>query len=338
MKSLFLVSFIFFNAFFTAASIAHSANTTEGQSPETCKECSPSAGPTIPTDFIAGAQDFLAKLNASMKCGPNSDKNNCLLIEWLQWKHHDYAKNCKGFFLDENGVVGSFSKLTTGLMAEDVKKFGDQSLFMKTNVDFDRICPNFKNFTMEQKIAFHGWIFELTAFPESTCDINVKPNTSAPNDVAVCMYQLEKNVDKRKWRSSRFSPKRCAVSSAEILTVAGCTGCAFDEYKRKMTNDGTPFGVFDANGKKISGSYWASHNPLSATQLACFEQYFDRKTKKPMMTGKKATYLIKCPNSNNEWFARYKFFGRLPRFPLCGSDAAKAEIEGLNAYKASLKK
>lgn len=300
---------------------------TEGQALGSCENCS--------DDLASDAKELLSMINESFHCKADSDKNNCLLIDWLKWKHDAYATNCKGFFLDEKGNLGSFSKLTAGLMAEDIKTFEEDSVFIKNNPDFDRLCPNFKNFTTTQKIAFHGWIFELLAFPESTCNIKVKPNLHAPTTKAVCLYQLEDRPEIRKWRSHGFATKRCTVSAQQILTAEGCTGCAFDEYKRKSLKDGTPFGIIDANGKRISGSYWASHNPLSASQEDCLEKYLDPKTRKPLMTGKKATYLLKCPKSNNEWLPRYKFFGRLQRFPLCGTEAAKIEIEGLKAYQAA---
>lgn len=333
MKIFLGVFFIFLSSFTQAQN-----NPIEGQGAlEACKDCQTPAASPLPAAFVSDAKDLLASINNSFHCEPGSDPNNCLLIDWLKWKHQSYAKNCKEFFLDEQGNLGKFSKITATLIAEDVKNYGDQSKFVQTNSDFDRLCPNFKNFTTTQKIAFHSWIFELLAFPESTCNINVKPNLAAPTTKAVCLYQLEDRPEIRKWRSNqyKFKPPRCAVSAAQILTIEGCTGCAFDEYKRKTIKDGSPFGVLNAQGKRTSGAYWASHNPLSSSQEACLEKYLDPKTGKPLMSGKKPTYLLKCAKSNNEWMPRYKFFRRLQRFPLCGTAMANSEIDDLKAYQSS---
>lgn len=330
---------VFLNLFFISSVFAQGGPKMEAKSGSLgCVDCSTPTSFPLTDSFASYAQEFISKINSSFVCKKDSDKNDCLLIDWLKWKHKSYAENCKGFFLDEQGKLGHFSKITAGLMAEDIKNFGEKSIFTKNNSDFDKFCPHFKNFTTAQKIAFHSWIFELTAFPESTCNINVKPNTHAPTTKAVCLYQLEDRPSIRKWRSNGFTPQRCAVSASEILTVEGCTGCAFDEYKRKTKKDGTPFGIVNNTGKRVSSAYWASHNPLAPIQQACFEKYYDAKLKKPFMTGKKATYLLKCPGSNNEWLPRYKFFGRIQRFPLCGTEAAQAEIEGLKIYQGLLKK
>lgn len=295
--------------------------------------CGPSVAP-LATEIVSYIQDLLSKLNSPFICEADSDPNNCLLINWMKWKHKSYPAECQGFFLDEKGNLGSFSKETMTLFAQDIKQNKDQSVFLKSNPDFDRLCPNFKNFTTTQKLAFHSWLFELLAFPESSCKVNINANNNAPTTRAVCLYQLEDRPEIRKWRSEGFNPPRCAVSSKEILTMSGCTGCAFDEYKRKTLKDGTPFGIFDDKGRRISGSYWASQNPLTEAQEKCLEQYSDPKTGRPLMKGGKPLYLSKCHGSNNEWMARYKYFRRIQRFPLCGTELAQTEIDNLKAYDA----
>lgn len=339
MKTVFLIGFIFMNTLLSTVLFASEAQNTEAKVPGVgCKECGTSAAKLIPLDVEADAKELIAKLNSSFKCQKDSSVQDCLLIDWMKWKHQSYAPNCKGFFLDENGNLGSFSKLTAGLIAGDIKKFNQQSVFVKDNPDFDRLCPGFKSLTTTQKIAFHGWIFELLAFPESSCNIKVKPNLAAPTTKAVCMYQLEDRPEIRKWRSSGFDPQRCAVSASQILTAEGCTGCAFDEYKRKSIKSGTPFGIVDADGKYVSRAYWASMNPLSKSQEECLEKYYDSKTKKPIMLGNKPAFLSKCPKANNEWVPRYKFFRRVQRFPLCGTAYAGKELEELQNYQQKTKK
>lgn len=320
------------------ASFVLATETEAGVNNPECKECSSGSGAApISAALASEAQELIAKMNASFKCQDGGDSRNCLLIDWLKWKHKSYAADCKGFFLDEKGELGSFSKLTIGLFAEDIQKNKEQSVFVKSNPDFDRLCPEFKNFTTTQKMAFHGWIFELLAFPESSCNVKVKPNKGAPTTKAVCLYQLEDRPEIRKWRSAKFSPPRCAVSSQQILTMSGCTGCAFDEYKRKTLKDGTPFGLIDEKGKRISGSYWASHNPLARVQEQCLEKYLDPNGK-PLVQGKKPLFLSKCAGSNIEWVPRYKYFKRIQRFPLCGTDLAQDEINKLRSYQAGAAK
>mgnify|MGYP000146092879 FL=1 len=273
------------------------------------------------------ANGMLQALNHPIQCD-GTDLNNCLLIDWLKAKKEEYGKNgrsCGSFFVDEQGNLGSFSKLTAELIFNDIKSNEDKSLFLQSNSDFRRVCPKYDNFTVSQKAAFHGWILELTAFPESQCTITAKG--AGVTTKAVCMFQLEDKPSLRYWRSNGFSPKRCAVSEKEIMTLDGCTGCAFDEYRRKMTKDGTPFGVFNESGKKVSGAYWASHNRLGDAETNCMLANLTKDS-----SGKPA-YLKKCKGANWEWMARYKFFERIQRFPLCGTKLAAEEIKKLKATK-----
>lgn len=305
---------------------------TEGSFKAACENCSVKKTAKI-EPLKQSAANLLADLNVSQTChqsdetnDTNETKANCILIEWLKAKYIEYPKQCREFFINQNGKLGSYSKTILKLILEDVKTFAEKSVFVKNSPDFDKYCPKFKDFNLLQKAAFHTWIFELTAFPESTCNVNVRGNPNAPTTTAVCMYQLEGPPSTRKWRSSGFQPERCAVSRKSLLTMEGCSGCAFDEYKRKINKDGTPFGVFNKAGKRISGSYWASQNPLPEDALKCFKdnQGISRRTRKPL-------YLSKCEafKPNIEWQARASFFRRLPRFPLCGTAEADIEIAPL---------
>lgn len=303
----------------------------EAEIPEVCTNCTTN----IPLkDLNVEVKELLGKLKQPYSCdfnaeNPKSDPN-CLLIQWLKWKHHDYPAACKDFFINNDGQLGKYSQLVSNLMLQDIQENKENSIFLKDSDDIIAYCPGYKKFSTMQKVAFHNWIFELTAFPESSCNPNTKPNLHAPTTKAVCMYQLEDKPEFRYWRSAGFKTKRCAVSEKEIYTMEGCTGCAFDEYKRKVNKDGTPFGVFDmSTGKKLSGSYWASHNPLMKNQYECMAA---NNTK--LKNGTPA-WLKNCKNANWEWLARLKFFGRLTRFPLCETDAAEIEIKNLKAFKAA---
>ncbi|MGZ3772339.1 MAG: hypothetical protein ACXVCY_00600 [Pseudobdellovibrionaceae bacterium] len=305
-----LISFLFL-ILFCSAKFSLAKNTEAGFEP-VCTTCNTDKNTAAPvTVSLQDQASFLKKkLNNSFTC-ENQSSEDCLLINWLKDKYNEYSKNCRGFFIDENGKLGAFSKSIINLIFDDVKQFGESSVFSKQVPDFEKYCPNFKNFNLMQRAAFHGWIFELTAFPESNCDIKVKANPNAPTTTAVCMFQLEKSPSTRKWRSKGFTPPRCAVSAQEIVKTEGCIGCAFDEYKRKMLQDGTPFGVFNEAGKPIHRSYWASQNPLPKKSLECMEKYNSRKD-----------WLKGCKKlgANVEWLPRVNFFRRLPRFPLCNSN------------------
>lgn len=322
----YLIIFTIFLSIQPLAQITWADQNTQGSAP--CIDCGEQSTTLGASKAKQDAEEILNKIEGGnpFQCD-KSNNANCTLINWLKMKEKTYAKNCQGFFLDESGKLGSFSKITTELMFNDIRKNNENSIFAKNIDDFKKYCPNYNSFSIAQKVAFHGWIFELTAFPESTCEVNIKPNNSAPTTKAVCMYQLEDKPSFRIWRSAGFDVKHCAVSESEILTVAGCTSCAFDEYKRKTLKDGTPFGQLDASGKKIHGAYWASHNPLAKADEDCMLKNLaiNKSTNKPL-------WRTVCKNSNAEWMPRYKFFKRIQRFPLCNTDLAREELAKLNEF------
>lgn len=288
------------------------------------------------------AKDYLKRIDQPFNCGPNVSEENCLLVKWLQWKHQDYTKKCQGFFINEDGRMGPFSSISSKLMFNDVLKNGDKSLFMQGNSDFEEFCPGFNSFTTDQKIQFHTWIFELTAFPENVCS-NKNSVVQGVNTAAACMFQLNYPVSARSFYSKPIGETHCMVSPQELLTDKGCIGCAFDVYKGKMHREvkngrePTPFGVFNKAGKKISGSYWASQNKLLPAQEKCFEQYLNPAGKPIIGPDKrKPLFLTKCKSlgANFEWTPRYKFFKRIQRFPLCETKFAKLERDNLARYLA----
>lgn len=299
----------------------------EGQAVVNCEDCQSSRDLE---NIRSEVSNLKSLLGAAINC-ENKSANDCMLIRWLQWKHESYAANCKHFFIDEKGKLGDYSKEVSSLILENISEQGANSVFVKNNPDFEKYCPGFKDFTISQKVAFHGWIFELTAFPESTCRVQSPVNHDAPQTKAVCMYQLEDKPDIRAWRSARFQKKRCAVSEKELLTMKGCTGCAMDEYTRKMIVHGTPFGSFDEKRNRIRSSYWASHNPLHPDSAACFEKYrgYEKFPQKDPKTGK-ALWMQNCEFANHEWRPRYLFFKRIQRFPLCKTELSKLELEQLS--------
>jgi hypothetical protein len=331
------IMLLIFLSFKTSTALADNKVQAQGAAIP-CLTCGTSMPSPLPVAILAEADDLIKALDRPVDCDPKSNPKanpkTCLLMDWLKWKHKDYGPSCKEFFIDEKGMEGSYSKLIKTLIGVDIKQNQANSVFYKNNLDFEKLCPEYKNFTTKQKISFHAWNFELLAFPESTCNVNIKP-AKGVNTKAVCLYQLEDKPEFRWWRSNGFPVKHCAVSAQEIMTLKGCTSCAFDEYKRKSLKDGTPFGIFDADEKKVSGAYWASFNPLPPSQEACYEKYMDQNTGKPLMKGNKPIFRGMCKGSNNEWIARYKFFKRIQKFPLCGTKLAKKELDGLQAYKDS---
>jgi len=286
----------------------------------------------IPAEVFA--KEYLKRIDKPFNCDNGVSSDHCLLIDWLKSKSATYNKNCSQFFMHEDGTIGDFSEHLGRLMFQDVEKNGENSLFLKSNPDFEKYCPEFKNFDIDQKIAFHGWIFEITAFPENNCS-NKNSVVKGAYSMAACMFQLNYSKKDRYWRSNGFEVRHCDVNEKQILTSEGCMGCAFDEYKRKTIKDGTPFGVFNEQGKKTSGAYWASHNRLSAADEKCLESTYTKGPNPTQIKGKngKPLFLTKCKGANWEWVPRYKFFRRLQRFPLCKSrDEAKKELEKLEQY------
>ena len=316
-------------------SFVNAKASTEAGASEPCNKCAEATFPTeiLPAILETDAKARLEGLEAPYTCAPNQTNADpdCLLINWLHWKHQDYSPKCREFFLDNSGKLGAYSKQLASLMLNDIIRNKDKSVFSQNVPDFEIVCPGFNGFTLIQKMAFHGWIFELTAFPESSCNVDVKPAVGV-NDTAVCMYQLELNKENRYWRSKGTEPKYCAVSNEEIQTMKGCTGCAFDEYMRKLKKDGTPFGDVK-DGKKIRGSYWASHNRLPAEQKACMEKHPGKNNKG------RPNWLDKCKDEgfspNWEWQARVNFFKRLPRFPLCKTPEAEEQKKLLADFERS---
>ena len=291
-----------------------------------CATCSSNAG-KVDEDLFSGVTNFQKIVDKGLSC-ENETAENCLLIQWIEEKYREYPA-CKAFFADDQkGKPGPLAVMVAKSIADDIAKNKFDSVFMKDNSDFDQpqICPGFKNMTPMQKVAFHTWIFELTAFPESGCNAGVTPNSASdvPNGPAVCLYQLELAQSLRKWRG----PNCARLTPDEILKAEGCSACALDEYKRHMTRFGHPFAKLSADGtQKLDPAYWASHNPLTAATrakrdifVACKGKYKnDRKAQKANCVG------------SNEWEAPINFFKRLPRFPLCQTPEAKWELDQLKA-------
>ena len=345
MKSLNFLSFFFvLTALYTPQLFADDPNLNNqhqgGGVIQDCPDCKANN-----LDLVAQASELAATLNAPFECVPGTSSESCMLIDWLKWKHQQYNKNCQGFFLDADGKVGSFSQILSGLMIGDIKKNKEQSYFVNNNDQFKKYCPGFEKMTLNQKLAFQGWIFELTAFPENVCS-NAKSVVKGVNSAAACMLQLNYPTNLRAFYSQAAKnadgthENHCAIAPKDLLTDRGCLGCGFDVYKWHMTKyDGKPFGEV-ADGKKINGAYWASQNPLPPKALACFEKYLDanRDVKKDSKTGR-PLFLINCKSlgANSEWTPRYKFFRRIQKFPLCETDLAKQELEDLNKFRESKK-
>ena len=316
-----IAAILFANLSWSSTEVApSSAPLTLSKAP--CIDCHPSDKDK--SDFES-LLIFGKQLDKNLSCDKTSDQG-CLVIKWLQQKHQTYAKNCQGFFVDQTGGLGELSRSIARHILEDLQENRESSVFYVDNLDFQKLCPGFKDMNAMQKLAFHTWIFELTAFPESTCSVGVPANRSAqvPNGPAVCMYQLELSPELRKWRSAGFKQKHCGVSEKEILSLEGCTGCAFDEYKRHIVANGRPFGTLTADGsQRVNRSYWASQNPLTKQNLDCMKANSGLDAKKHPL------WLSKCKGAIAEWEAPIKFFGRIGRFPLCKTDQAKKELESL---------
>jgi len=300
---------------------------------------SPAASSAAEDDF-SGVRDFdriSQNLNCDSKVVQFTD-TGCALINWVRSKGNEY-KLCQKFFSDDKGQLGPYGKAIASLIAGDIDRNRNESVFMQANPDFDISCPGFKTMTPMQKVAFHTWVFELTAHPESSCNDATKDNISSavPTGRAVCLYQLEYPKAIREWRSTSPSKtnaidpktgkgiKYCAVPESQIRTLEGCTGCAFDDYKRHLLATGRPFGFYndEANPKRVKAAQWAAQTRLNAKQTAEAIAY------------KKCRESNKCKGTlhQNERLAAYNFFNRLERFPLCKTPQAEEELKAIRAGK-----
>lgn len=109
-KNLFMVILLIF-----AFKWASAQNNVEaGVATKDCEDCAAKKIQTqlLPTALVAEAQARLAGLEAPYQCAENqtSKDPDCLLIKWLHWKYETYARNCREFFLDQNGRLGDYSK------------------------------------------------------------------------------------------------------------------------------------------------------------------------------------------------------------------------------------
>lgn len=279
-----------------------------GASSETLAKPSPSPGDCppnyTPKDFEK-IDNFANLIQNTLSCTADmqdstseADRQTCILISWAKEEFKDYPY-CGKFFVNKDGQVGELAKHISSLVAEDIKIHENESVFMKDNPDFELYCKGFKKMTPTIRVAFYTWIFEITAFMETTCKpetINNSPGV--PNGPAVGLYQLEDRVSLRSYRGPH-----CKVSSAEIRTAKGNTGCAFDIMKGQLERHGRPFGVLNEDKtKRIITSYWYSHNPLNAKQEKAAidaEAKAEKANKKPTE-----------PPAD-------RFFRYVPRFPLC---------------------
>ena len=236
-------------------------------------------------------------------------RQRCNLVKWAQEEFVDFP-HCARFFIEPGpqGKVGDLGKMIAKMVGEDIKKNREASVFMQNYPDWDtpNMCPGFKDFTPDMKVAFYTWIYELTAFAESTCKPDIKANVDGdvPNGPAVCMYQMEYAQDLRAWRG----PNCKAQTKEGILTPQGCTACAFDVLKGTMIRNNRPFGVLNPEKtKRVKGSYWHSHNPMpEAEHQAGLTKYLDCKEKNPKVYKKVCTL-----------DPRIKFYERLGGFPGC---------------------
>jgi hypothetical protein len=280
---------------------------------------------------FSGVKDF-ARISKDLNANSKSiqyDKDSKMLINWIKAKGKEY-KLCKQFFSDASGKLGPYGTAMASLIADDLARNERDSVFYKPNPDTKISCPGFDKMTPMQKVAFHTWVWELTALPESSCNLEIKDNISGdvPRGQAVCMYQLEYAKADREWRSSSPSKtnakgkdgrpiKYCAVPESEIRTLAGCTGCAFDDYKRHFMATGYLFGEWndDPKPKRLHAAQWAAHTRLTPKLKADVAAY------------EKCREAKKCKSELllNEKIAAKQFFERLERFPLCETEAAKIE-------------
>ena len=288
-------------------------------------------------DEFSGVRDF-ARIVKDLNCNSKDIKysqESCQLIGWIKQKGTEY-KLCKQFFSDEKGQLGPYGKEMAALIADDIARNEKESVFYQPNHDTDISCPGFKDMTPMQKAAFHTWVWELTALPESSCNAEIKDNSSSavPTGKAVGMYQTEYLKKDREWRSvspsktNAIDPKTkkgkmyCAVPESEIRTLAGNTGCAFDDYKRHLIATGYMFGQWsDANPpKRLHPAQWAAHTRLNKKQTEEVIAYQACRAKN------------KCKSNLilNERSAAYTLMERLEKFPLCKTAAAAEELRDLS--------
>jgi hypothetical protein len=178
---------------------------------------------------------------------------------------HSSTRQCREFFFDSKGKVGSLGKLILEYLSKEweytINHPEDPSPFFYDNIGDiiqDGRCSQFASFTPEQKILFWTYVMQNLAFKESSCDPNIKPNVSAdvPNGPAIGLYQLELRKSLRAWRGAE-----CAIEPQAIKTATGNTNCALKIFKSQLKSNKHNYGRFPiGGGKKTSGSYWYGFN------------------------------------------------------------------------------
>jgi hypothetical protein len=311
--------FVIFCFTFLFAKLVNAVELPETGEPSNGLADTPVAAQTDYRNDFSEIDSFDTLLNSNLEdCDPQKHNmsnprtyQNCKVLEWGQ-ALSDLHPHCKRFFISDDGKIGELAALISKMVADDIKTNRENSGFMKMSAQFEKkfegqpICPGFKDFTPLMKVAFYTWIFELTAYAESTCNENIKPNTAAdvPNGPAVGLYQLELKQSLRSWRGGACK----TLKDNEILTAKGNTACSFQIMKSFLDKTGSPFGDIDPKTKKIRPfSYWHSHNPMTPeAEEKAIKKYRECAAKNPKVASKVCTL-----------DPRAKFFGRLGKFPLC---------------------
>ncbi len=220
----------------------------------------PPCAPDAPRPISEKDMAFLNEITSGLKTGLN--ETNCTALacqKYLTWEKNNYMHYpaCSGFFVDARGNVGPETMEIAELIAGDIKKSGNQSAFMQDYRQYDGICPGYKKMNASERVGFYSWVFELIAFPETTCKATPENNgANVPHGPAVGLYQLEYDPMIRSWRGPL-----CAISREKILTSAGNTGCAFEIFKAHLLEYHDPFGTIDSKGRRTQTIYWQSLNP-----------------------------------------------------------------------------
>ena len=234
----------------------------------------------------------------SKNCGPTGgDPELCAILNWAKYLGGKY-KFCSEFFVSGSGEVQGLGKYVAIYIADEMKKNGTNSLIVKNfedliqpidpeymsyiekgfaaskvkslslpaNLEVVResakaVCPNYPKLSAFARLAFITQFFAALGYLESTCGKNThNDDVDVPYGPAVCIYQLEYEVDLREWRSKSVKSNYCGVPKSEILKPEACTACAYDVFRQRIKANNTFFGHRNGLGKLVTPQYWHSLN------------------------------------------------------------------------------
>lgn len=182
----------------------------------------------------------------------------------LKSPHGSWSAGCKNFIQD-NGQIGSWGQsFLSSAQRVRVGNANALSVMMQPQL-WSLACPNFSNFSDEQKRHFIVAFVATKAQDEASCDANAYNNSRAmPNPPGVGFFQLEGQSRLRNGRSSQYCGGGLS-GTQRSLPVDLQFSCASYQIVETQWNRNRPFCT--------SGGYWQESNRLNGRICKNIRQY-----------------------------------------------------------------